>query len=279
MEAKRLTADRFVDKATGISYRYVYSDTEFFRPHYHDYFEIFLMLEGSAEHMVNGSRVFLSKGRLVLIRPEDCHDYVSPEGKSFSFLNLTFTAQTAQSLFSYLGEGFPSRQLCRTVLPPEVQLTEYELSRLCRRMDSICSLDPNDPQRTATALRMLLFDIFTRHFAESIAATEGVPGWLEEMCAAIRRDGNFTKGSEYFFSLSDKSREHICRCMKQYMGLTVSQYINDLRLRRMANMLRNSNHTITEILFESGFNNISWASEQFKKKFGMTMSQYRKAAR
>jgi AraC-like DNA-binding protein len=41
-------------------------------------------------------------------------------------------------------------------------------------------------------------------------------------------------------------------------------------------MLRDSNHGITKIIFESGFNNISWAFEQFKKKYGMTMSQYRK---
>jgi AraC-like DNA-binding protein len=44
-------------------------------------------------------------------------------------------------------------------------------------------------------------------------------------------------------------------------------------------MLRDSNHGVAEIIFESGFNNISWASEQFKKKYGMTMSQYRKKER
>ena len=40
-------------------------------------------------------------------------------------------------------------------------------------------------------------------------------------------------------------------------------------------MLINSNHNITDILFESGFNNLSWASELFKKKHGMTMRQFR----
>ena len=64
--------------------------------------------------------------------------------------------------------------------------------------------------------------------------------------------------------------------MKKYMGSTVSEYINALRLNYIANMLRDSNHAVTEIIYESGFNNISWASEQFKKKYGVTMSQYRK---
>ena len=46
--------------------------------------------------------------------------------------------------------------------------------------------------------------------------------------------------------------------------------------QNVASMLKNSNHDIADIIFESGFGNISWASELFKKKYGMTMSEYRK---
>jgi AraC-like DNA-binding protein len=41
-------------------------------------------------------------------------------------------------------------------------------------------------------------------------------------------------------------------------------------------MLKNSNHDIADIVYESGFGNISWASELFRKKYGVTMSGYRK---
>ena len=57
--------------------------------------------------------------------------------------------------------------------------------------------------------------------------------------------------------------------------MTVTEYINSLRLNYIANMLRNSNYSISDIIFDSGFNNISWASEQFKAKYGMTMREYR----
>lgn len=279
MEPKLLTAQRFVDMETGCSYRYVYSDTEYFRPHYHDYYELFLMLEGNAMHQVNGAKVKLPKGSLVLIRPDDCHDYVCIGGKPFSFLNITFTAETAQQLFAYLGDGFPAPELQHAPLPPEVHLSEYEFERFSRRMGSIRALDPKDRDRRKTALRILLFDIFTRHFSAVQSEEDHMPLWLEELCAAIKKNGNFTQGSEYFFSLTDRSREHVSRCMKRYTGMTVSEFINDLRLNYIANMLRSSNHGVAEIIFESGFNNISWASGQFKKKYGMTMSQYRNGAK
>lgn len=275
MEPKLLTAQRFVDCTLGCSYRYVYSDTEYFRPHYHDYYEIFLMLDGNALHKVNGVEIKVSKGCLVFIRPFDIHDYICLGEKGFSMLNITFTAETAESLFAYLGEGFPSAHLLQLPYPPEVHLEKYEFDRFNRRMDSIRAIDPQNRNALRTSLRILLFDIFTRHFSIAEDSGESTPAWLEEMCAAIKKDGNFALGSEYFFSLSDKSREHISRCLKKHTGMTVSEYINALRLNYIANMLRNSNYTITEIIFKSGFNNISWASELFKEKYGLTMSRYR----
>lgn len=279
MEVKLLTADRFVDMEAGCSYRYVHSDTEYFRPHYHDYYELFLMLEGTALHKVNGSKIKLPKGSLVLIRPKDSHDYLSIGGNPFSFLNITFTADLARQIFDYLGDGFPSGWLQESPLPPEVHLSDYEFARLGRRMDNIRSLDPLDRDKKKTMLRILLFDIFARHFQSAAPVREQMPLWLEEMCTTIRKDGNFAQGSVYFFSLTDRSREHVSRCMKRYTGMTVSEFINTLRLNYIANMLRDSNHGISQIIFDSGFNNISWASNQFRRKYGMTMTQYRTGAR
>ena len=77
-------------------------------------------------------------------------------------------------------------------------------------------------------------------------------------------------------TLSGKSREHLSRSIKKYMGVSLSSFINELRLHFVANMLKNSNHDIADIVFESGFGDLSWAAELFRKKYGMTMSQYRK---
>lgn len=276
MEPKLLTAARFVDQEIGCSYRYVYSETERFRPHWHEYYEVFVMLKGSALHKVNGATIKLPKGSLVFIRPADCHDYIVEKDGSCSLVNITYSSETVEEVLAFLGEGFPVKSLLATPYPPEIQLSEYEFARFNRRMDAIRGLDPQDIQKKKTMLRILLFDIFTRHFSGASQVQERIPSWLEEMCDTVKRDGGFTRGTEYFLSLTDRSREHVSRCIKKHMGMTVSEYINSLRLNYIANMLRDSNHGITEIIFESGFNNISWAAELFKKKYGVTMRDYRK---
>jgi AraC family cel operon transcriptional repressor len=277
MEPKLLTADRFVDQKTGISYRYVNSNTEYFRPHYHDYYELFLIIDGKAIHKVNGANILLERGTMVFIRPCDMHDYALKDERGFSMLNITFTAETANALLSYLGKGFPSDSLLSASLPLQVMLSNSEIEYVLSHLATIQTVDESNSEEVKTALRILIFRILTRFFADTRDETrDNIPEWLLKLCEEMRKKENFTYGIAKMLSLTNKSREHISRSMKKYMGVTLSEFVNDLRLRFVASMLKNSNHDIADIIFESGFGNISWASELFKNKYGMTMSEYRK---
>lgn len=274
MEPKLLTAKRFVNENTGISYRYVYSETEYFRPHYHDYYEVFLVLSGSAKHLVNKSELPLLPGDLIFIRPSDIHDYVSG-GFGYSMLNITFTQDTLSGLFAYLGEGFPVHALVKSKLPPKAVLSLEDIQAIDSKMNAIRAIDQDDISGLKTALRILLFEIFSKYFSNFVDSGTSVPAWLAEACQKMQQSGSYVEGNEAFFALSGKTREHVCRSMKKHMGITVSDFVNDLRLRYIANMLRSSNHTVSQIVFSSGFNNLSWASELFKKKYGISMREYR----
>lgn len=275
MEPKLLTAQRFVNTQVGISYRYVYSETEYFRPHYHDYCEIFLVLSGKARHLVGSREYPLQPGQLVFVRPSDVHDYIS-EGSGYSMLNITFTLDTLQSLFAFLGDGFPASALVNAADPPQVLLTQEDFNGINARMTAVRAIDAEDIPALKIALRILLVEIFSQHFSGFATAPRSIPQWLEAACERMQRNGSFVEGSEALFALADRSREHVCRCMKKYKGITVSEYVNDLRLRYIANMLRFSNHTVAQIVFDSGFNNLGWAASLFRKKYGMTMRAYRK---
>lgn len=274
MEPKLLTANRFVDSRTGISYRYVYSETEYFRPHYHDYFEIFLVLAGSARHLVGQQEHPLQPGDLVFIRPGDIHDYIS-NGSGYAMLNITFNRDTLNGLFAYLGDGFPANDLIQAKEPPKAMLNPEEIGKIETRMTAIRAIDPEDVPAQKTALRIFLFEVFSKYFSGFVSMGHSAPLWLLEACEQMQKNGSFVEGNEALFSLTGKTREHVCRSMKRYMGITVSEFVSDLRLRYIASMLRSSNHTISQIVFSSGFNNLSWASELFKKKYGVSMRDYR----
>ena len=275
LDTKLLTAERFIDMRCGCSYRYVVSTTEYFRPHYHDYYELFVMLNGNAYHKVNDEQFKLKKGDIVFIRPSDIHDYTCEKGKSFSMMNITFNMETAKELFSFLGQGFPTDNILSLRFPPQASMTSAEFEWFNSRMDSICAIPETDYEKIKTSLRILLFRLLTHHFSDFSQRNTEMPLWLDNLLEEMKLDGNYVFGLSRMCELSGKSREHIARCVKKYTGTTCTEYINGLRLNYIASMLKNSNHKITDIIFESGFNNISWASELFKKKFGVTMLDYR----
>ena len=280
MEAKLLEAERFVDTELGCSYRYVHSSTEYFRPHYHDYYEIFIPLNGNALHIVNGFEVPLKRGMAVFIRPTDTHDYVCEGGKSFEMLNLTFTSELFGALLNYLGDSDAYAHLHSPALPPTVFLSDTDLRELSEEMTHV-RLIGADRATLKRSLRGLLSSLISDHFLRDPHSElySDAPAWLTDLRENLRIDNNFVKGISCISELTDKSREHVARSMKKYYGVTVSEYINDLRLNYIANMLRYSNHDILDIVFESGFNNVSWCYKCFAKKYGVTPSAYRNGTR
>ena len=276
MEAKLLTAERFVDTDLGCSYRYIHSSTEYFRPHYHDYYEIFVLIRGKVLHLINGEKTFLEPMHAVFIRPEDTHDFICKKDDSFSMLNITFTKEIAELLFLYLDDTDGLKRLNEPPLPPTVILNESEFIALKDKMTELRTLD-TDKTRLKPMIRAFLLEFITKHFIDRhyFETSAEAPLWLKELRDRLREDNNFIEGISSISRLCDKSREHISRSMKRYYGITVSEYINDLRLNYIANMLLRSDHEILDIVFESGFNSVSWCYRCFEKKYGVSLSTYR----
>jgi len=76
------------------------------------------------------------------------------------------------------------------------------------------------------------------------------------------------------------ARAHIsssafCRYFKARTKRTLKEFINDLRINYACQLLEENQHNITQICFESGFNNISNFNRRFKEIKGITPQQYR----
>ena len=66
-----------------------------------------------------------------------------------------------------------------------------------------------------------------------------------------------------------------CRYFKKITGKTFTQFVNEYRLVHSAKLLHEKQISITDVCFESGFNNFSHFNKQFKKFTGKTPSTYR----
>lgn len=70
------------------------------------------------------------------------------------------------------------------------------------------------------------------------------------------------------------SRVHLYKRLKQITGKTPIEFIRLLRLKRAAQLLRESQLNISEIAYDCGFNNPKYFSRYFKEEFGVLPSVY-----
>ena len=69
----------------------------------------------------------------------------------------------------------------------------------------------------------------------------------------------------------------ILRWFKKMTGDSFASYINDRRLANAAEALRRTDDKILSVSQDAGFSNLSNFNRQFKKRYGITPKEYRKA--
>ncbi len=70
-----------------------------------------------------------------------------------------------------------------------------------------------------------------------------------------------------------------CRYFKKITGKTFTQFVNECRMVQAIKLLSEQSISITQVCFESGFNNFSHFNSQFKKFTGKNPSEYRNELR
>ena len=98
----------------------------------------------------------------------------------------------------------------------------------------------------------------------------------KEMITYIRQ--NYTKeiSLREFGSQFHLSEKYISRYFKEHFHITLSQYINHLRLEHARQLLQESTVPVTEVALQSGFQNVSYFIRCFKKMYGVSPLKYRK---
>ncbi|MGQ1783676.1 MULTISPECIES: hybrid sensor histidine kinase/response regulator [unclassified Saccharicrinis] len=64
--------------------------------------------------------------------------------------------------------------------------------------------------------------------------------------------------------------------LKALVGQTANVFIRTIRLKRAAQLLKLNRHSVTDIVYEVGFNDVKYFRECFRKQFNVTPSEYAK---
>ena len=160
--------------------------------------------------------------------------------------------------------------------PPSVVLSEGDTHNLRELLYEINMLDFNNSKQKTLYCQMILITIFAKYFSHYISDTQdSCPEWLNEVCSLMTQKEYFSEGIDAMVRLSGKSYEHLSRSIKKYKNVTLSDFVNNIRLNHAANLLKYTNLSITDIAIECGYNNVSYFPTCFKKKYGLSPKKFR----
>ncbi len=279
MEIIRLRAEPFLT-LPNYGYASVISDPQqLVVCHCHDYYEIFVVSQGSGEHVINGTRQHLDPGMLFFVRPDDVHYYDKFTSK-FQIINIIVPQIAFRQFLDYVGDSYYGHRLLSSALPPHTQLSLNELDQLLDQLKNLLVSGNIMKKDSTTLFRIAIFNILTNYFPVLPAKNSTpVPDWLRIVSIEMTKKQNFAEGLPALYRLAGKSAEHISRACHKYLNKTPSKLVNDIRLEYTARQLIQTDDEIVDICTDAGFDSLSHFYHLFRDYFGTSPKQFRKSSR
>ncbi|WP_019423065.1 AraC family transcriptional regulator [Paenibacillus sp. OSY-SE] len=264
--------------------------------HTHDYIQIWYVLKGEFKHTINHRTYNMVKGNLFVIPPFAVHRVEMIPGQDMEVIGCEFLPHFINERFekadwskdcfdfSYLEQFLIDEEQ----ITPKVVLTgeaDMEVSRLLEEMLAEYRQSKRYFELVLKANLLKLLSVIIREYTKLADKPSEEDDRVEKY-----RD-LMTSVTEYIhvhfaeelrlerlcrqFSLS---KTYFCYLFKRFTGKTFNDYLIDLRVRKAAEWLVETDMSVTEICFGVGFNDLAYFSRMFKRHTGVSPSQYKKKA-
>lgn len=244
--------------------------------HSHDFYEIFYILKGAVEHEVNGKTQTLHAGDICFLNLTDVHSFLREPGNTCKHRDIIIQADFFESVCDFIDPNFKfayiNNQLPKIVSLPFERIERYE----SRILNTISLTDINIGWNLAIIKTLLVSLLNSLIEEEKQSNIQYYPMWFNDLLGRFHMNDCLKAGLDEILRVYHFSKPYMCRTFQKYMGCTMTDYLNDIRLQQAAFQLQYTDETIISICNEVGFSSISYFNTIFKRKYGMAPNAFRK---
>lgn len=240
-------------------------------PHYHDSYELFIPLSGKITLMIGEEIMCVDPDCVVVTNSFVPHGNFSKSEHERTviyfddaFLDTYLTPNARQVFFSFL---------TKTVIKPT--------GANFRRIRELCQLMENEYRSSnhPDEIFLMLSELFiilcispahTPHHANESDSMVGKI--LSYVLLNYKSITSIADLAAHFYV----SQSYICRSFKKSTNLTLTQYINSLKIKEACDLLKNTDKSLTEICFDVGYNSYAHFCNNFSRITGTNPKDYRK---
>ncbi len=236
--------------------------------HRHESYEIYIVDSGQTNILYDGGMYSVSKGCVMLFSPNLLHRNCG--NGAFSRRTVYFTRK---HLCQYFTDAAVDRLLkcfenCFIDLPPG------QYNKLSAAVDTLLKMYDTPQQENSFMVLAQMFYILNS--ASSPNSSSCINNVVGKALSYINKNFSSINNIDEVAAASFVSKEHLCSIFKKTVGMTLTEYINNMRISHGCDLLLTTNSSITDISFECGYNSSTYFGRMFKKIVGMTPLEFKK---
>lgn len=253
--------------------------------HFHDEYEIVYIIKSIGTRFVGNSIQPYSDGDLVLLGTSLPHMYRSaPEYyKNNEKLRVhAITIQFSKEFFSHGINQYPEFLKIKNLLimaKQGIYFHKQANQHIRARIKRTLSLKGLPLLLECVQILSLMststdYTLLNEEDSESKSEFIEADTRLIKVLSFIKREYNRQLTLKEISAVAGMNQTAFCRFFRDKTGKTCTQYINSLRIGYACKLLQEKRYSITEICYESGFNNISNFNRQFKQLTNHSPTEY-----
>jgi len=236
-----------------------------YRIHWHEYYEIEFILSGSGKYIVDGKEYEIKKGMLFFMSPINFHEVIPTDAE---IINARFsedicdsntlfrlTSGLSENAFYFSDTKFLEELFCELIKAVNSGNDTYSASILNTLLLKILTASKNrqkEPENLSYVQSAMLF--VQNNFRRKLT--------LKETASHI-----------------GLSSAYLSSIFPAETGKKFKEYVDSLRFEYAKKLLTNSDMSVSEICYESGFEDYANFLRRFKVIYGMPPGQYRQISK
>ncbi len=230
--------------------------------HSHTYYELLLYEPFNGNAFINGTSNAVKSPTVVLITPSDLHKTTidwKDERKTAKFIKIQFEAYCVTSVsLPQSAEIYPVNEENRFVyhLFNEIYNQKDDIP-YCKQLLNTLVFSLTAKNKNKSAVTPQKKHILIARAVQIIDSSFRSPISLESVAAELY-----------------VTTRYLSKIFSEQMNMGFKEYLIEKRLSYAASLLRESDASITDVCFASGFGDLSHFIRSFKAKFGITPGKY-----
>ena len=245
--------------------------------HFHNCYELYYLSYGEVKYFINDSTFSVKKGDFILIPPHIIHKTTSFNKPTHKRMLIHFYSEFIEDFLKLDSSLLDCFRYCLITLPAQRQARVEVILR--QLLSEFGGIRPPEMVLVKSLLGELLV-MLNRHTRQSdfpvqIEKQDELSQCVLEVVDFINKNYHKTITLNLLSNKFFVNPTYLSRVFKKVTGFSYVEYLTRIRLKHAIKRLEETNHRITQIAMDTGFNSSNHFCKVFKSFMGTSPLQYR----